>query len=452
VVSRSVERMLFYSGVTSSIGDVDKGNTVTDFLPMERERGITIASAAISFSWKQHRFNLVDTPGHVDFTVEVERSVRVLDGAVAILDAVQGVQAQTETVWKQANRYNVPRIAFVNKYDREGASLARTMSMMTDRLGARPLALQLPIGQGIAFRGVIDVLRLEALEWTDATGSTMKSRVLSPQSDAVDYDSAVKARTALFESLSEVDEVFLERYLSVVESAATVEGAARLFSDDLHFVHKCIRRATIAMHVVPCFVGAAFRNKGVQPVMDGVIAYLPSPLDVHTFPIARNVKSGASVKLAPDDKAELVCLAWKVVHHEQMGLLTYFRIMSGTLNAGKPLINTGVANSTKERPNKLVILHAGDMEQVAKVTAGNIGALVGLKHVSTGDTLMYADCKSLLVLPGVSVPPPVFFRSIEPQSLAEQQKLDDSLALLHLEDPSFQISVDKDTGQVSASV
>lgn len=433
--------MLFYAGVTSSIGDVDKGTTVTDFLAMERDRGITISSAAISFSWRNHLVNLVDTPGHVDFTVEVERSVRVLDGAVAILDAVHGVQAQTETVWRQADRYGVPRIALVNKYDREGASLSRTLAMMRDRLGARPVALQLPVGEGVGFRGVVDVLRMELLDWPDTLGSKMRARPLSASD--VEYGPAVQARVALFEALCEVDEPFLERYLQVSDEAVPPE---QLFKDDLAFVHQCIRRATIALHLVPCLVGAAFRNRGIQPVLDAVLQYLPSPLDVHRFPEARSQKDGAPVQLAPDDRAPLVCLAWKVMHHEQMGLVTYFRVVSGTLHAGKMLINVG--SGVKERPNKVALVHAAHLEQVPKVTAGNIGALVGLKHVSTGDTLMAADAKGpLLLLAGVRIPPPVFFRAIEPQSVGEQKRLDEALALLHQEDPSFVINVDADTGQ-----
>ncbi len=424
--------MLFYAGVTTSIGDVDKGTTVTDYMEMEKERGITIVSAAISFEWLNHRFNLVDTPGHVDFTVEVERSVRVLDGAVAILDAVAGVQAQTETVWRQANRYQVPRVAFINKYDREGASMSRTVTMMKERLGAFPLPVQLPIGVGVGFRGVIDLIRQEAIEWPEDDGSRPRTRPLT----SAEKEEAAKGRLALMEGLCEVDEAFLDAY---------VGGDKKV--EDVTFVNSAIRRATITMKAVPCLVGAAFRNKGVQCVMDSIVLYLPSPVDVAHPPTAVASGSGKTVQLTPQDKNEMVCLAWKVVHDHRMGLITYCRVISGILRAGVMLQNTSCPTVGKERLNKLVLLKAADMEQVVQVTAGNIAAIIGLKNVSTGDTLMEASNKVQMVLPRVTIPPPVFFRSIEPQSLAEQDKMDSCLQLLHKEDPSFQITVDKDTGQ-----
>lgn len=435
----TVERMLFYAGVTTSIGDVDKGTTVTDYLEMEKERGITIVSAAVSFNWKDHKLNLVDTPGHVDFTVEVERSVRVLDGAVAILDAVAGVQAQTETVWRQADRYGVPRVVFLNKYDREGASLWRTVKMMKDRLGANVLPIQLPIGEGIGFRGVMDLIRMEALEWTDTLGSTMRVRRLSQAENVV----AMEARQRMLEQLCEQDENFLEAYVGDGSDG----GGGTSKCDDPVFVLSCIRRATMAMKVVPLLVGASFRNRGVQPLMDAVVNFLPSPSDVTRLQTAVVKKTGQKVTLKADDKAEMVSLAWKVVHDHRMGLITYFRVISGTLASGKQLINTSVEGSAKERPSKVVVLMAAEMQQVQSVNAGNIGAIVGLKNVSTGDTLMYADTKAPVQLDGVRIPPPVFFRSIEPRSLSEQDKLDECLNLLHKEDPSFVISVNSETGQ-----
>lgn len=427
-----------------------QGTTVTDYLPMERERGITIVSAAISFDWRNHRINLVDTPGHVDFTVEVERSVRVLDGAVTILDAVHGVQAQTETVWKQANRYKVPRIAFFNKYDREGASWQRTADMMRERLQTKPLMLQLPLGEGFGFRGVIDVLRLELIEWVNAAGSAFRAQPLDREKYPSEWKEAVSARARAFETLGEVDDIFLEAYFSATSSGGNNDEAT-LFQGDLAVVHAAIRRACISLKVVPCFVGASFRNKGVQPLMDAIAMYLPSPLDVPHFQKARVVgrnEDEEEVTLYPDDKKDMVALAWKVVHHQQMGLITYFRVMSGALLAGKMLVTTnGPRIGPKERPIKVAMLRANEMDQVPRVTAGNIGAIVGLKNVSTGDTLMGADSKQFVVLQGLHIPPAVFFRSIEPYSLAEQEKLDSCLALLQREDPSFVVRQEPETGQ-----
>lgn len=438
----TVERMLYYAGVTKSIGDVDKGTTVTDYLEMERERGITIVSAAVTFEWRNHRVNLVDTPGHVDFTIEVERSVRVLDGAVAIFDAVAGVQAQTETVWRQADRYGVPRIAFVNKYDREGASLERTMQMMKERLRAKPIALQLPIGEGVGFRGVLDLVRMEAIEWMDSTGEQMRVRPLSDAEKSL----ASVGREKMVEALCDADEAFLEQYLN---------DSAKCY--DVNFVNLALRRATCSLKAVPVMIGAAFRNKGVQPLMDGVLMYLPSPVDRTYGAFARGGGGGkqkesnkdeeARVTIKADDKSEMVSLAWKVVHDRRMGLITYFRVISGALQSGKTLQITNKPELPKERANKVVVLMAQDMIQVPQVTAGNIGAIVGLKNVATGDTLMHGECKSPLVLQGIPIPPPVFFRAIEPNSLADQESLEESLKLLHKEDPSFQTHVHPDTGQ-----
>lgn len=382
----------------------------------------------------------MDTPGHFDYTAEVERSVRVLDGAIAVIDAVAGVQAQTETVWRQANRYGVARVAFVNKYDKEGASLDFVMKSMRQRLGCVPLALQRPIGEGVGFRGVMDLIRMQALEWPESDGKRVHVRDLEPG----ELEEAKKGRAELLESICEVDDTFLEAFLSNPEKCQEVQ-----------FIHAAIRRATISMRGVPCVVGSAFRNKGVQGIMDSIVLYLPSPQDVASPPEASVVtpdKDSSNEKtkqigLKPDDKGELVCLAWKVIHDHRMGLITYFRVLSGVLQTGKMLINTSMEGATKERLTKLVLLKGQDMEIVPQITAGHIGAIVGLKQVSTGDTLMEASTKRPLRLRRIDIPPPVFFRAIEPQSLADQDKLEACLELLHKEDPSFQISVDAETGQ-----
>ncbi|KAL7747213.1 Ribosome-releasing factor 2, mitochondrial [Sorochytrium milnesiophthora] len=463
----TTERVLYYAGYTSRIGDVDAGSTVMDYLPQERERGITINSAAITFGWRSHRVNLIDTPGHVDFTFEVERALRVLDGAVTILDAVAGVEAQTETVWRQANRYSIPRVAFVNKMDREGANMPRTVDMMRRQLHGCgvPIVCQLPVfghnGRGHAdadrtrnmvtatgtlFDGVIDLVSMELVHWKDdAIGSVVQRIALPP--DSAFHEQAATARTALVETLGEHDDQLLDKYLDCGDALDVPAGDIRA----------ALRRATIKCAAVPVLCGASFRNMGVQPLLDAVIDYLPSPAERppprshRTDGISSSSSSGSLSKRAPSTVAltdrSLCALAFKVVHDQKRGLLVYVRVYSGSLAVRSVVQNT--VSKCKERVNKIMTMYADKTEEIASLSAGDIGVLVGLKDTRTGDTLVSSSDASMrdVVLQALPIPPPVFMCAVEPASPSDEKPLEAALHSLVREDPSVHISQDPETGQ-----
>jgi len=436
----TAECMLFYCGKLNQIGEVDRGNTVMDFLKMERERGITIQSAAISMNWNQHKINLIDTPGHVDFTVEVERSVRVLDGAIAIFDAVQGVQAQSYTVWKQADRYCVPRIAFLNKMDRDGASLERTVHMIREKLSMRPVVLQIPIGEARHFRAVIDLISMELLEWEGQYGEKVKRNVISDVSTEKWWSKAKHSRTKLIEDLAELNDSFMELLLDKGEQGISNE-----------FLKKTIRELTIQRKCVPVLCGSALKRKGVQSVLDAVLDYLPSPQEcspVEGMPEPDRAFP-SPILVEPDEKKSLCALAFKVVHDHHRGMLTYVRIYSGSMKFGIPLLC--VNRRIREKPMKLFQAAADELNEIEHISAGDIGVVVGLKATATGDTLCNAHDPNPIRLAGIIAPPPVFFCAIEPKKSSDEKFLDDALKCLQLEDPSFHLSVNNLTGQLLLS-
>ncbi|KAJ3038788.1 Ribosome-releasing factor 2, mitochondrial, partial [Rhizophlyctis rosea] len=450
--------MLYYVGYTKRIGDVDDGNTVTDFLKAERERGITITSACIPFAWRHHRINLIDTPGHVDFTIEVERSIRVLDGAVCVLDGVAGVEAQTETVWRQANRYQVPRIAFVNKMDREGANFVKAVKAMEKRLGGwgRPLVIQWPVVRGEShhsngvgsggpqFEGVVDVVTMELVDWKQdaVTGSVVTRTPLHPSSTALDTDRLYKeasvARTTLVENLSEMDDEIVNLFLEH-------DGYhMRVPAED---IRAALRRATLNGKGVPVLCGASFKNIGVQPVLDAVVDFLPSPVDMP--PPEAISSAGEAVKIGLKDK-NLCALAFKVTHDHQRGPLVFVRVYSGTLDSRTTLHNS--SKNLKERASKLLQMYADDFEEIPSLGPGNIACVVGLKETSTGDTLLSpTHPRKQLHLHPIKIPPPVFVRSCEPLTSADERALEAGLAGLVREDPSLHYYVDEETGQMLLS-
>ncbi|KAL4117929.1 hypothetical protein PRIC2_010257 [Phytophthora ramorum] len=452
----TTERMLFYSGAIRRMGEVHDGDATMDFMPQERERGITIGAAAISFPWRDHHVNLIDTPGHVDFTIEVERAVRVLDGAVAVLDGVAGVEAQTETVWEQADRYKVPRIAFVNKLDREGASFVRACESIEARFGVQTLCVQLPVGEEAAFEGLLDLVDLQLVKWVDKEGEHVQRLPLLPSAGgkmAELYAQALEGRQTLIERASNFDEELGELFLMEEEIDNDTLKAA-------------LRRITVqrdmASQAVVTLCGSALKNKGVQPLLDAVVDYLPSPLDLSPFE-AHTVAGGKKprgrshgaesqvVQLKASSSEPLCALAFKVQHDRQRGLVVFFRVYSGVLNAKTQLLNAS-RGGTKERLTRLMHVSADDQEAVESISAGHIGAAVGLKHTFTGDTLISAkDAAHQVVLPGVQIPKPVFTCSIEAESSAKQKDLDNALENLQREDPSFVVTVDDETGQTLMS-
>ncbi|OWZ15294.1 Translation elongation factor G [Phytophthora megakarya] len=452
----TTERMLFYSGAIRRMGEVHDGDATMDFLPQERERGITIGAAAISFPWRGHHVNLIDTPGHVDFTIEVERAVRVLDGAVAVLDGVAGVEAQTETVWEQADRYRVPRIAFVNKLDREGASFARACESIEARFGVQTLCVQLPVGEEAEFEGLLDLVDMQLIKWVDKEGEQVQRLPLLSSAGgkmAELYEKALEGRQMLIERASNFDDELGELFLMEEEIDNEILKAA-------------LRRITVqrdmASQVVVTLCGSALKNKGVQPLLDAVVDYLPSPLDLSPFE-AHTVAGGKKtrgrshgsenkvVQLKASSSEPLCALAFKVQHDRQRGLVVFFRVYSGVLNAKSQLLNAS-RGGTKERLTRLMHVTADDQEAVESISAGHIGAAVGLKHTFTGDTLVSAkDAGYQMMLPGVQIPKPVFTCSIEAESSAKQKDLDAALENLQREDPSFVVTVDDETGQTLMS-
>jgi elongation factor G len=423
----TTERILFYTGINYKIGEVHEGAATMDWMDQEQERGITITSAATTTHWRDHTINLIDTPGHVDFTVEVERSLRVLDGAVAVFDGVAGVEPQSETVWRQADRYGVPRICFVNKMDRVGAEFHRCVDMISDRLGATPLVIQLPWGVEADFRGVIDLVRMRALLWQTEGKGDKYDVVAIPDHH---LEAAREWRDRLIETISENDEEMMELYLEGDEP-------------DVEQLIAAIRRATIASGVTPVLCGSAFKNKGVQPMLDAIVDFLPSPVDI---PAIKGHKVGdeeALIERHPDPSEPFAALAFKIMSDQHLGKLTYIRIYSGTLEAGKQVLNS--TKGRRERVGKIYQMHANKREERPSAIAGQIVAVMGLKDTSTGDTL--SDQSNQVILESMTFPAPVINVAIEPRTKADQDKLGTAIQRLAEEDPTFQVRTDEETGQ-----
>ncbi len=424
----TTERILFYTGITYKIGEVHEGAATMDWMEQEQERGITITSAATTCTWKDHTINIIDTPGHVDFTVEVERSLRVLDGAVAVFDGVAGVEPQSETVWRQADRYGVPRICFVNKLDRTGAEFMRCVDMIKDRLAAVPLVMQLPIGAESDFIGVVDLVAMRALTWRGETKIGEDYTV--EEIPASHTDLAAEWRDKLIETVAEADDDVMELYLEGEEPTQEQLVAA-------------IRRATLASKLTPVLTGTAFKNKGVQPLLDAVNAYLPSPIDVPAIE-GHDVKDAEKVVLRkPDDSEPFSALAFKIAADPHLGKLTFIRVYSGKLETGTQVLNP--TKGRKERIGKIYRMHANKREEIASIGAGHIVAVMGLKDTTTGETL--ADPAKPVVLESMQFPAPVISVAIEPKSKADQEKLGVAIQRLADEDPTFQVRTDEDTGQ-----
>jgi elongation factor G len=426
----TTERILFYTGVNYKIGEVHEGTATMDWMAQEQERGITITSAATQCFWRDHRINIIDTPGHVDFTAEVERSLRVLDGAVAVFDAVAGVEPQSETVWRQADRYRVPRIALVNKMDRVGADFERCVSMMRSRLGASPVVIQLPWGKEEKLRGVIDLVRMRGILYKDETLGAEYEVAEIPEELA---DEAHKRREELVEAVAETDDPLLEKYLSGEEVTEDEIIAA-------------LRRATIANRLQPVVCGSAFKNKGVQPLLDAVVDYLPSPLDI---PPVQGLVPGTdtAVQRPSEDTAPFAALVFKIMTDPFVGQLAFFRVYSGHVESGNSVLN--VSRNRKERIGRLLKMHANKREEISEVWAGDIAAAVGLKGVTTGDTI--CDPDAAVLLEAMSFPEPVISVSIEPKTKADQEKLGQALGKLTQEDPTFRVHTDPETGQTLIS-
>ncbi len=431
----TTERILFYTGITYKIGEVHEGTAVMDWMEQEQERGITITSAATTCFWKEHRINIIDTPGHVDFTVEVERSLRVLDGAVAVFDAVSGVEPQSETVWRQADRYRVPRICFVNKMDRIGADFKETLSQIESKLQANPVAIQLPIGAEDKFKGVVDLVRMKALVYKDETMGADYD-VMDIPADML--EEAKVYHEKLVEKASEADDTVLEKYLSgETISEAELKAALR------KRVIASVRSEASPFVLVIC--GTAFKNKGVQPMLDAVVDYLPSPLDIPPVTgIDPDSKDESKVERSADDKEPFSALAFKIMTDPFVGQLTFFRVYSGTLTSGSSVINS--TKGKTERIGRLLKMHANKREEIKEVNAGDIAAAVGLKSVTTGDTL--CDEKKPIILEKMEFPEPVISLAIEPKTKADQEKLGQGMAKLMAEDPTFRVKTDEQTGQV----
>mgnify|MGYP001294427971 CR=1 FL=1 len=428
----TTERILFYTGITYKIGEVHEGAAVMDWMEQEQERGITITSAATTVHWKDHTINLIDTPGHVDFTVEVERNLRVLDGAVAIFDGVAGVEPQSETVWRQAERYGVPRICFVNKMDRVGAEFHRCVDMIRDRLNATPLVVQIPLGAEADYIGVIDLIGMRALTWR---GETRKGEDYTVEEiPATHIEAAQEWRDRLFETLAEADDEIMELYLEGVEPTVEQFQAA-------------IRRATIANKVTPVLNGTAFKNKGVQPLLDAVVAYLPSPLDIGAVQGHAVGNEEEIIEREPDENAPLAALAFKIMSDPHLGKLTYLRIYSGTLTAGSQVLNS--TKDRKERVGKIYRMHANKREEIEKASAGQIVAVMGLKQTTTGETLCGPEAP--IILESMNFPAPVISVAIEPKTKGDQEKLSSAIQRLADEDPTFQVRTDAETGQTIIS-
>ncbi|GIV59265.1 elongation factor G [Rhodocaloribacter litoris] len=422
----TTERILFYTGRVHRMGEVHEGGATMDWMEQEKERGITITSAATTCFWKDHRINIIDTPGHVDFTVEVERSLRVLDGAVALFCAVGGVEPQSETVWRQANKYRVPRIAFVNKMDRTGADFEAAINQMRERLKANPVPVQIPIGTGNMFRGVIDLVANKAIIWHDETHGATWDEI--PVPDDLKKE-ARHWRINLLEAVAEHDDALLMKYLEGEE----------ITPEEIRAV---VREATLSMDITPVFCGSAFKNKGVQRLLDGVIDYLPSPLDI---PAIKGMVPGTETEEVrrPDPEEPFSAIAFKIMTDPYVGKLTFFRVYSGTLQKGSQVLNA--TTGKKERIGRLLFMHANHREDIDEVRAGDIAAAVGLKEIRTGDTL--CDVDRPILLEQMEFPEPVIRIAIEPKTKADSDKLGQGLQKLAEEDPTFKVSIDEETGQ-----
>ncbi len=430
----TTERILYYTGRTYKIGEVHEGAAVMDWMEQEQERGITITSAATTCEWKGHRINIIDTPGHVDFTVEVERSLRVLDGAIALFDSVAGVEPQSETVWRQADKYNVPRIAYINKMDRIGANFTQGVQTMIDRLGAHPVPIQLPIGAESEFRGIIDLVENHAIVYTDELGKDQE--IIEIPADHAER--AAEAREHLLEEISHYDDELLEMILEDQEvPVATIKNA--------------IRKATLEIKLTPVLCGSSFKNKGVQPLLDAVLDYLPSPLEVPPVeglePVRGSDNGGNPAHREASDDEPFAALAFKIMADPYVGKLTYFRVYSGKLAAGSRVLN--VSTGRTERIGRLLMMHANEREELEEVYAGDIAAGVGIKQVVTGDTLAAPDRP--IKLETITFPEPVIKVAIEPKTKADQEKMSVALGRLAEEDPTFQVATNEETGQTEIS-
>lgn len=421
----TTERILFYTGKTHRIGSVDEGTTVTDWMEQERERGITITAAAITAIWRDVQINIIDTPGHIDFTAEVQRSLRVLDGGVVVFDAVAGVEPQSETVWRQADRYGVPRICFINKMDRVGADFDRCVNMIRDRLGAQPLPIQLPVGREDAFAGVIDLFTMKFLRWTDTLGLEMEASEIPAEMQAA----AEAARATMFERIAETNDELTLLFLEGEELPLDAVKAA-------------LRRATIDSKLVPVLCGSSLKNKGVQPMLDAVLDYLPSPVDVPAI-VGTHPQTGEPEIRRSDDKEPFSALIFKIVADPYVGRLAYFRVYSGTVKVGGSVLNA--TKRRKERLGRVLRMYADRREEMTDVYAGDIGATLGLKDSFTGETLCDADHP--IVLESITFPEPVISVAIEPKTTADQDKMADALRRLSEEDPTFRVRTDENTAQ-----
>ncbi len=425
----TTERVLYYTGVTYKMGEVHDGTAVMDWMVQEQERGITITSAATTCFWNDHRINIIDTPGHVDFTIEVERALRVLDGAVAVFDAAAGVEPQSETVWRQANKYGVPRIAFMNKMDKMGADFFMSVGSMVERLGANPVALQIPIGAEETFRGPIDIVKMRAFYFDD---ETLGAKFVEDEIPEEYRAQAEEYREKMLEALADVDETIMDKYL----------GGEEISEKE---IKKAIRLGTIQMKITPVICGSSFKNKGVQLLLDAIVDYLPSPLDIP--PVEGTTPDGEVVQRMASDDEPFAALAFKVMTDPYVGQLTYLRVYSGVLNSGSYVFNS--TKGKKERIGRLLKMHANKREEIKDVRAGDIAAAVGLRYTLTGDTL--CDESSPVVLEAIEFPEPVISIAIEPKTKADQEKLSQALMKLSQEDPSFRVSHDEETGQTLIS-
>ncbi len=429
----TTERILYYTGRTYKIGEVHEGAATMDWMEQEQERGITITSAATTCTWREHRINIIDTPGHVDFTVEVERSLRVLDGAIALFDSVAGVEPQSETVWRQADKYAVPRIAFINKMDRIGADFDGSLKTMVDRLGANAVPLQIPIGAESEFKGIIDLVEMKAIVYKDDLGKDQDTIEIP----AAFADAAAVAREHLLSQLADMDDEIAELFLEDEEVPTAMLKAA-------------IRKHTLSIEITPVLCGSAFKNKGVQPLLDAVLDYLPSPLEVKPIEGHKILKGGDlgdAIVLQPDDSEPFAALGFKIMADPFVGKLTYFRVYSGTLAAGSKILN--VTTGRTERVGRLLVMHANDREEVEAVYAGDIAAAVGIKQITTGDTLSAPDRP--VRLENIDFPEPVIKVAVEPKTKIDQEKMSVALGRLAEEDPTFQVQTNEETGQVEIS-
>ena len=426
----STERILFYTGMSHRIGEVDEGTATMDWMEQEKERGITITSAATTCFWKDYRINIIDTPGHVDFTIEVERSLRVLDGAVAIFDSGQGVEPQSETVWRQADKYHVPRIAFINKMDKIGADFFESVKSMVDRLKANPVPIQIPIGAENTFRGPVDLITMKAVYFDD---ETLGAKYVIEEIPADLQEVAREYRDKMIEKLADHDDIIMEKYL----------GGEEITEEE---IKKALRKATISMKLKPVLCGSSFKNKGVQLLLDAIVEYLPSPINLPPVK-GLNPDNEGEIERRPDDNEPFSALAFKIMTDPFVGQLTYFRVYSGILKSGSYLHNS--TKDTTERIGRLLKMHANKREEIKAVYAGEIAAAVGLKNTTTGDTL--CDKDKPIILERIEFPEPVISIAIEPKTKADQEKMTLSLQKLAQEDPSFRLKTDEETGQTIIS-